>query len=69
MEDRDWRRLDEVLTRARLRAFASALAANGSRRVRVFYRGRPWDWHVFRPLQGSGYRAFWFGPFKIVVRN
>ena len=37
--------------------------------MRIIYRGRPWDWHVFRPLLGSGYRAFWFGPFKIVVNN
>jgi hypothetical protein len=38
-------------------------------KVRVQYRGRPWDWHVFKPLHGDGYRAFWFGPFKIIVRN
>lgn len=35
----------------------------------IWYRGRPWQWHVFKPLYGTGYRAFWFGPFKIVVNN
>lgn len=38
-------------------------------KVRVIYRGRPWQWHIFKSLAGTGYRAFWFGPFKIVIRN
>lgn len=38
-------------------------------KVRVIYRGRPWGWYILRPLHGTGYRAFWFGPFKIIVRN
>lgn len=38
-------------------------------KVRIRYRGRPWQWFIFKPLRGHGYRAFWFGPFKITVRN
>lgn len=38
-------------------------------KVRVWYRGRPWQWWVFKPLHGHGYRAFWFGLFKIVIWN
>lgn len=37
--------------------------------ARIFYRGRPWQWHIFKPMSGNGYRAFWIGPFKIVVWN
>lgn len=37
-------------------------------RFRIQYRGRPWQWHIFKPLSGNGYRAFWFGPFKIIIR-
>lgn len=47
--------------------YAKGLA--DGRGLRFWYRGRPWQWHIFNPLQGQGYRAFWFGPFKIVVRN
>lgn len=35
----------------------------------IRYRGRPWQWHLFRPLRGRDYWAFWVGPFKIVVRD
>ncbi len=38
-------------------------------KVRIFNRWPTLDWHIFKPLRGDGYRAFWFGPFKIVVRN
>jgi hypothetical protein len=38
-------------------------------KTRIRYRGRPWQWFIFKPLHGHGYRAFWFGPFKITVRN
>ena len=37
--------------------------------MEIWYRGRPWQWHIFKPLQGDYYRAFWFGPFKIIIWN
>lgn len=38
-------------------------------KVRIFWRWPTMDWHVFHPLRGQDYWAFWFGPFKIVVRD
>lgn len=35
----------------------------------ITYRGRPWQWRIFSPLRGRDYWAFWFGPFKIIVRD
>lgn len=38
-------------------------------RKSIWFRHPTWQWHLFKPLRGTGYRAFWFGPFKIIVRD